>query len=290
MKALRRIAATSVYFVAGLFAWLSLVSCTTPPPTVPVSAPAPEAIIALSATNVSITAIDIDSVRVSAELRIKNEGDAAVVLKVLDFKAGSGAPSVHVERDLASTGVEPGASATSLVEFDFDAPAGDYPLIPMNVAATVSFTVAGGGIGTTAVSYAGEFPRIMPPVLRIASIRILKDELINTRLRVDLEILNPNIFPLSFAALDYKLFGEGRYWASDSLARAFAVPALQTATASLYLTMNFTDMSRSLLDQVIKLSAVNYRLVGAGRIDTGLDFFPQFILPFDMAGRTQVLR
>jgi LEA14-like dessication related protein len=235
-------------------------------------------------------AIDIDSVRVSAELRIANEGDAVVALKALDFKAGSAAPSVHVERDLASVSLVPGASTASLVVFDFDAPAGTAPLIPMNLEATVSFTSAGSGSGAAAVSYAGEFPRIMPPELHIASIRILKDELINTRLRVDLEILNPNIFPLSFAALDYKLFGEGRYWASDSLAKAFAVPALQTATASLYLTMNFTDMSRSLLDQVIKLSAVKYRLTGAGRIDTGLDFLPQFTLPFDMAGRTQVLK
>lgn len=237
-----------------------------------------------------ITAIDIDSVRVALELRITNEGEAVVSLRGLDVLAGSGAPTVHVERDLASASLQPGASTTSLVEFDFEAPRGDNPLIPMNVAASVSFAAEGSGDGKAEVSCTGDFPRIMPPELRIASIRILKDELINTRLRVDLEILNPNVFPLSFASLDYKLFGEGRYWAGDSLAKAFAVPALQTATASLYLTMNFTDMSRSLLDQVIKLAAVNYRLTGAGRIDTGLDFFPQFILPFDMSGRTQVLR
>ncbi len=160
----------------------------------------------------------------------------------------------------------------------------------MNVMASVSFMSAHNVIGTVEATYDGDFPRIMPPVLRIAAIRILKDELINTRLRVDLEIRNPNIFQLSFSTLDYKLFGEGRYWAGDSLAKMFAVPALETATASLYLTMNFTDMSRSLLDQVIKLAAVNYRLVGAGRIDTGLAFLPQFTLPFDMAGKTQVLR
>ena len=277
--------------IGGLFLALFIVSCGTQAPVSgPATIPEPKVAILLSAGKVIITAIDIDSVRVAVELRIANEGEAVVSLKSLDFKAGSGAPSVHMERDLASASLEPSASATSLVEFDFDAPEGDAPLIPLNIAASVSFTSAGGGSGTAEIACADEFPRIMPPELRIASIRILKDELINTRLRVDLEILNPNMFPLSFAALDYKLFGEGRYWASDSLAKAFAVPALQTATASLYLTMNFTDMSRSLLDQVIKLAAVNYRLVGAGRIDTGLEFFPQFVLPFDMAGRTQVLR
>jgi len=277
--------------IGGLLLALAMLSCATQAPaTVQAATPEPKAAIRLSADKVIITAIDIDSVRVSAELRIGNEGEAVVTLSTLDFQAGSGVPTVHVERGLASASLQPGASTTSLVEFDFDAPGGDNPLIPMHIEAHVSFTAAGSGDGKAEVAYTGEFPRIMPPEFRIASIRILKDELINTRLRVDLEILNPNMFQLSFAALDYKLFGEGRYWASDSLAKAFAVPALQTATASLYLTMNFTDMSRSLLDQVMKLSAVNYRLTGAGRIDTGLEFLPQFILPFDMSGRTQVLK
>ncbi len=114
--------------------------------------------------------------------------------------------------------------------------------------------------------------------------------MINTRLRVDLAIHNPNAFAMSFATLEYRLYGEGRYWAEGSQPQPFDVPAEGTATASLFLTMNFTDMGRSLLDQVIRLATVNYRFAGAARIDTGLDFLPQFVLPFDMAGRAEVTR
>jgi len=130
----------------------------------------------------------------------------------------------------------------------------------------------------------------MPPVLEIRSIRILKDELINTKLGVDLSVHNPNVFPLSFASLEYRLYGEGQYWAGDTLAKKFEVPAGQSAEAGLYMTMNFTDMDRRLLDRVIRLAAISYRLGGMALIDTGLDFLPRFELPFDLSGRTEVLR
>jgi hypothetical protein len=54
--------------------------------------------------------------------------------------------------------------------------------------------------------------------------------------------------------------------------------------------MNFTDMDRRLLDRVIRLAAVSYRLTGKARIDTGLGFLPRFELPFELGGTTAVLR
>jgi len=94
-----------------------------------------------------------------------------------------------------------------------------------------------------------------------------------------------------FSAAIFFAIGEIMNMAGYSMsAKAFVVPAGESASASLYLTMNFTDMSRSLLDQVIKLATVRYRLVGAGRIDTGLEFLPRFVQPFDMAGETGVSR
>lgn len=287
-----RVPATAVLVAAALLAGLCASSCATPAPA-PAPAPVPVAEVRLAAGTVTITAIDIDSVCVSAELRVSNEGEVAVILDSLDFEAGSETPPVRVHRELGSASLAAGAATVLVVEFDFDAPAGTDPMVPLHIQASVAYASSDGTArvaGTVAAVYDGEFPRIMAPTLRIASIRILKDELINTKLRVDLEVTNPNAFPLSFGALDYRLFGEGLYWAGGSIARAFVAPARESTTASLYLTMNFTDMSRSLLDQVIKLAAVNYRIVGAGRIDTGLAFLPQFALPFDMSGKTQVMR
>lgn len=270
---------------AALAALTLLASCAT-------EEPAPPPSIEVSILSVAVSAIDLDSARVTAEFRVANAGAAAVTLSSLRLSADSEGVTLAAPPmlDLCSARLEPGAGATVPFAFDVDAPAGDAPTIPLRLTARLEYASATGGTDATTIERRCDFPRIMPPVMSISSIRILKDELINTKLRVDLVVENPNAFPLSFAALDYRLYGEGRYWASGSLAERFVAPAGQAATASLYLTMNFTDMSRSLLDQVIKLATVRYRLVGAGRIDTGLEFLPQFVQPFDMEGETGVSR
>ena len=264
---------------------LALLSCAGREP-----APEPALEPAFSFSRVEFQAVDIDTVRVSLDLLLANAGGRAIVPAVLDYAATAGDSTLEGSQTLGQALLQPGETTTVTLGFELDAPSGDSPLVPVLLEATLGFSSPEGRPGTATASVEGSFPRVMPPVLVISSMRILKDELINTRLGVDLEIRNPNAFPLAFASLDYRLYGEGRYWASGSLSQPFVVPAVGTTAASLYLTMNFTDMSRSLLDQVIRLAAVNYRLVGAGRIDTGLEFLPRFILPFDMEGRTQVLR
>lgn len=270
---------------AALAALALLASCAT-------EEPAPPPSVELSVLSVAVSAVDLDSARVALEFSVANSGTSVVTLSSLIVAADSAGVTLASPPliDLGSARLEPGAATTIPLAFDVDAPAGDAPTVPLRLTARLEYASAAGGTDATTIERACGFPRILPPVMRISSIRILKDELINTKLGVDLVVENPNAFPLSFAELEYRLYGEGRYWASGSLAKAFVVPAGESASASLYLTMNFTDMSRSLLDQVIKLATVRYRLVGAGRIDTGLEFLPRFVQPFDMAGETGVSR
>ncbi len=262
---------------------LALVSCAS-------REPAPAMAAAFSFSRVEFQAVDIDTVRVSLELSLKNEGGRALVPGSIAYAATAGESKLEGDRVLGQALLEPGESTTVTLGFDLDAPSGDSPLVPVMVQATLMFSDPEGRPGSATATVEGNFPRVMPPVLVICSIRILKDELINTRLGVDLEVRNPNAFPLAFASLDYRLYGEGRYWASGSLSQPFVVPEVGSSTASLYLTMNFTDMDRSLLDRVIKLSVVDYRLTGTGRIGTGLEFLPEFALPFDLSGRVGVDR
>jgi len=264
---------------------LELLSCAGRKP-----APEPATAVAFSLSRVEFRAIDIDTVRVSLDLELTNTGGQAIVPTLLDYVATSDESVLEGSRGLDPAVLAPGGSTTVSLSFDMDAPPGDSPLVPVLLEATLAFSDPEGRPGTVAASLAGTFPRVMPPVLVISSIRILKDELINTRLGVELEVRNPNAFPLAFSALDYRLYGEGRYWASGSLSQPFIVPAVGSTTASLYLTMNFTDMDRSLLDRVIKLATVDYRLTGTGRLETGLEFLPEFALPFDLSGRVGVDR
>lgn len=269
-------------------ACLFVLSCTTRPEIV--QPPLPDTAVTISVEHVEIQGLNIDSVRIVATVLVSNDGEIAVALSMLDVSALSGGAALAKRTLGTDKTIEAGGRASYGLELELDAPGGNSPWIDLRLDAAIAFKGTDGRSGKATAVYDSRFPRIMPPVLEIRSIRILKDELINTRLGVDLAVRNPNAFPLSFASLGYKLYGEGQYWAGDTLSKAFTVPAGRTVEASLYMTMNFTDMDRRLLDRVIRLAAVNYRLGGMASIDTGLDFLPRFELPFDLSGSTSVLK
>jgi hypothetical protein len=134
------------------------------------------------------------------------------------------------------------------------------------------------------------FPRIRPPEFTIAAIAIIKAELVNTRFRVDLTIDNPNLFPVTLSSLSYELYGRGRFWARGRERDILAVPARGQAAARLFLEMNFINMRRDLLDEVIALGTVAYRFTGEALVDTGLPLLPSFKTDFDRQGASVVIK
>jgi LEA14-like dessication related protein len=133
-------------------------------------------------------------------------------------------------------------------------------------------------------------PEILEPEFSISSIAILQAELINTRFKVRLRVDNPNSFPLELSALAYELYGAGRYWAGGRETGSLDIPPEGHAEKDLFLLMNFTNMKRDVLDQVVALKAVAYRFsgeatvraVGAGKS------LPPFIMRFDKPGESPV--
>jgi LEA14-like dessication related protein len=133
------------------------------------------------------------------------------------------------------------------------------------------------------------FPGLQAPAFNITSIAILKAELINTRFRVGMRIDNPNPFPLELSGLVYELYGNGRLWADGMERNAFVVNGKSSVQGELYLIMNFINMERGLLDQIINLVDVNYRFTGEAQISTGIDYLPKFKTGFDLSGYSEVL-
>jgi LEA14-like dessication related protein len=133
------------------------------------------------------------------------------------------------------------------------------------------------------------FPRIRAPEFTIAAIAIMKAELVNTRFRVDLRIDNPNIFPVALSSLNYELYGKGRFWARGRERNILEIPPKGQAAARLFLEMNFTNMRRELLDEVIALGTVPYRFTGEALVDTGLSLLTSFRMTFDRQGVSAVV-
>jgi LEA14-like dessication related protein len=134
------------------------------------------------------------------------------------------------------------------------------------------------------------FPRIQAPKFTITSIAIMQAELINTRFRVDLRIDNPNVFPVELSSLQYELYGSGRFWADGKEKSTLKVPPGGSAETRLMLVMNFIDMRRELLDEIIALRQVPYRFTGEAQVDTGITMLPGFKMDFDQSGYSAVVR
>jgi LEA14-like dessication related protein len=134
-----------------------------------------------------------------------------------------------------------------------------------------------------------DFPGLQEPRFNITSIAILKAELINTRFRVGMRIDNPNLFPLELSGFIYELYGNGRLWADGTERKVFVVGGNSSVQSDLFLIMNFINMERSLLNQIINLVDVNYRFTGKTQVSTGIDYLPKFSTGFDLSGYSKVL-
>jgi len=135
-----------------------------------------------------------------------------------------------------------------------------------------------------------EFPRINEPVFSITSITILQAELINTRLKVRLRVDNPNAIPMDLFSFAYSLYGAGRFWADGKEKNPCSIPAFGSVEKDLFLVMNFIDMRRDLLDQVIAMTRVRYRFTGTAEIGTSLFYLPTYTKNFDLQGDSVVER
>ena len=136
----------------------------------------------------------------------------------------------------------------------------------------------------------GSFAIVREPGFRIRSVTIERDLLVTTKLAVDLEVDNPNVFPIDFSSLSYDFYGEGEIWADGRSDDAATVPARGSVERTLSFTMNFASMDRSLFDLVANLRVVRYRLKGEAKIATGLAYLPEFATRFDSEGDCEVRR
>jgi len=165
------------------------------------------------------------------------------------------------------------------------APADDYMV---NLILDLDFLYDSDDPAKVPVSGLAVFPGVRPPVFSITSIAILKAELINTRFRVGLKISNPNPFPVELSAFSYELYGNGRLWADGSEKNIFKVNGKSSLQGNLFLLMNFINMRRDLLDQIINLVDVNYGFNGDVQVGTGVDYLPSFNTVFNLSGYSEV--
>jgi LEA14-like dessication related protein len=288
------------YLFSLLF--LCCLSCKSPPPP---SGEAPVSELRFD----RIEAENIDRVVLYYRLWADNPRTVPLSLKIRNWKASvdgfaydrNGANLImdeEISAEEALVEVPPGSSVekTLRLELDLksrrDAPAdsgdsGDYQA-ELLVDLAYQYGRERDFAGKAAVVTA--FPRIKRPEFAITEIAILQAELVNTRFRVTVRIDNPNMFPVNLSSLGYELYGSGRFWADGKETDVLYIPARDSSEVKLFLLMNFINMKRELLDEIIAMRQVRYRFSGEALVGTGISWLPEFRMNFDHSGRSDVFK
>jgi LEA14-like dessication related protein len=241
-------------------------------------------------------------------LRADNPGDAGAELELQSWRASvngiegalvsigdrsAGNPGSSLEMEKLS--LVPGASVSVPVRLDLNLDEWSGIRLPdsdeysARLDLDLAFRSNAGKRVKAAASAEAVFPRIKAPEFNITSIVILKAELINTRFKVRLRIDNPNLFPVDLASFTYELYSSGRLWADGEEQETLHIPAKGSADTDLFLLMNFINMRRDLLDQVIALRQVRYRFKGEAVVDTHIEYLPSFLMAYDCSGLSNVI-
>ncbi|MDR0323979.1 MAG: LEA type 2 family protein [Treponema sp.] len=129
---------------------------------------------------------------------------------------------------------------------------------------------------------------IIEPEFDILSIVIIQGELINTQFEAVLKIDNPNTFDMELSELKYQLYGNGLFWADGLEKDIFLIPALSSSENKFRFSMNFINMNRRLLDDVIAMRQVQYRFAGEVIVQALIPRVLPFTMKYDISGLSEV--
>jgi len=139
-----------------------------------------------------------------------------------------------------------------------------------------------------AVEEPGPVIEVLEPSFEIASIYIIQADLVNTQFETVLKVTNPNDFALLLSSLKYQLYGNGLFWAEGRGNDILHIPAKSSSETKFRFSMNFINMNRRLLDDVIAMRRVSYRFKGEAEVQPDVTSLRPFIVNFDTTGLSDV--
>ena len=162
--------------------------------------------------------------------------------------------------------------------------------VAYRLEARLALKTAAGGRSEAKASAGGIFPIVREPRLEILSLKIERDILVTTNLRLAIKVHNPNAFPIALRSIAYEFDGERKPWGEGRTEGPFRLGASSSGRIELAIEMNFADRDRELLDLVNNLQVVQFRLAGTASVDAELGVPLVFPLAFDEEGSCRVER
>jgi LEA14-like dessication related protein len=129
---------------------------------------------------------------------------------------------------------------------------------------------------------------VIEPTFEVISIFIIQADLVVTEFEAVIKIDNPNNFASDLSSIKYELYGNNMFWAGGVANDILHIPAKSSGETKFYFSMNFMNMSRRLLDDVIAMRQVNYRFKGQAEVHLDAPKVSAFNVNFDCSGFSDV--
>jgi LEA14-like dessication related protein len=93
---------------------------------------------------------------------------------------------------------------------------------------------------------------------------------------------------VELSSLKYELHGNGMFWADGIENDVVVVPANSSVETKFRFSMNFINMNRRLLDDVIAMRQVRYNFKGNAQVRASIPRAPVFTMNYDIFGLSEV--
>jgi LEA14-like dessication related protein len=131
---------------------------------------------------------------------------------------------------------------------------------------------------------------VIEPKFEVISIYIIQADLVVTEFMAIIKIDNPNDFAADLSGIKYELYGNNIFWAEGAANDLLHIPANSSEKINFYFSMNFINMSRKLLDDVINMRRVNYHFKGQADIQFDISKVSPVTIDFNCSGFSEVKR
>ncbi len=136
----------------------------------------------------------------------------------------------------------------------------------------------------------GRIPTLKMPQLSVKSLKLENLGFTSAKLRLILNLKNPNAWSAVLTKMDYRFFINGNQWIAGQLQRSQKLGAKQENTLEIPIELNFLQMGHTVYKLLTDPGALNYQLKGTADLQSSVKLLGDFKLPIDRSGKIELVK
>jgi len=245
-----------------------------------------------------LSGLSLDAVDLLFDLKIENPNRVGVKLAGLDydlFLDGNSFVKGNQDKgiEIPSAGAETIQLPVSLRFSDIyktfenlkDQGASNY-----QIKCGFSFDVPVLGVVRVPVSKSGEFPLIKLPKLSLDSLKLDRLTLTGADLKLGLKLNNPNVFSMVLGGLNYQFKLNKQDIISGLSNNSTQIKGKGDSMIEIPISLDFFKVGKSVYQILNGNKNLDYGLDGKLDLTTSLPLLGQVSLPFNLSGKTEIIR